>query len=53
MGKMLRNNLEKGQDSELKMVFYSEIPRVQFCSRWLMRNVEGGFHPEQNVEALP
>jgi len=35
MGKMLRNHLEKGQDNELKMVFYSEIPRVQFCSRWL------------------
>lgn len=53
MGKMLRNHLEKGQDNELKMALYSGIPKVQLCSMWLMKNVEGGFHPGQNVEALP
>lgn len=50
MGKMLRNHLEKGQGDELKIIFYSGIPKIQFCSMWLMRNVEAGFNPQQSTE---
>lgn len=35
MGKTIRDHLEKGQDDELKMVFYSGIPKVRCCSLWL------------------
>lgn len=49
MGKMLRNHLEKGQGDELKM-FYSGIPKVQFCSMCLMRNVEARFNPQRKAE---
>lgn len=51
MGKNLKNHLEKGQDGELKIIFYSGIPKIQFRSLWLIRNMEAGFNPEQSAEA--
>lgn len=38
MGKNRRHRLEKGQDDELKMVFYSGFPRYSFVPR--------GYHEE-------